>query len=318
MYSRAPTDLDQSSKALESALAAGQNRPDRLPGLVSIFNHLPKLLFEDIHTLSYLQPRVMLAELSAGRFSQYCPMPRASLVAAVRADKLKGAICFAADCETVFSFIEAALGHDSVQPSSPPSRAATATERNIVRVLFRRLARSLTNAFSLLVDVTFEVEAVTETLEVDAVCRPGSPVVAARLMLEYAGRVGFITIAIPQALLAPIRASLEVAPPSDGPLPTSDVDPDWSRKLNEELARAFLRATAVLDETLIPLGDVTHFRVGSTVELTCKSLSKARLEVDDTPLFWCELGRRDGSLVIRVENEFGDEGDEVFDELGAS
>lgn len=299
-----PHGVTHTHTALESALAAGLNRPDRLPGLVAIFNRLPKFFGEELDGIAFVQPKITLKELSSGCFVQFCPASFNGVAALVRAERLKGSLCFLADPLASFAFLEASLGHDFIVPSPLPARPATDTECSIIRVLFRRLARSLTSAFSALVDVVFEVENTASDLEFQAHWRPMAPVIAARLGIEFAGCAGEVVILIPQELLAPIRSNLEVLPLSDAPPVSNSEDLDWTRRLNEELSRAFIGAVAVLEESVLTLGDVARFRVGSTIELTSKSPSRAAFEVDGNPIFWCDLGRRDGSLVVRIDDDF--------------
>ena len=50
------------------------------------------------------------------------------------------------------------------------------------------------------------------------------------------------------------------------------------------------------------------------VELSSTSLSRVRLEADDNPLFWCELGKQGEALTLRVEDDF-DRHREAIDEF---
>jgi flagellar motor switch protein FliM len=301
------SEIDRSIKALESALCGAQNNPDRLPGLVAIMNRLPALFFEEIRTLTFLQPKVTLVELSAGRFSEKCPIANDTTAVVIRAEKLKGSLLFTADCEAGFAFLEAAFGYDAIQPSKTLKRSLTVTESDVLRVLFRRLARSLTNAFSILVDVKFEVESACPLVEIETICRAAAPVVAVRLMIEYAGRLGYIAIAIPQTLLGTIRPYLSIAPPSESPAPHVNSDPEWTRKLSDEIARAFVSVAAILDEAFVPLETIAGFSVGSTIELSVDSISMARLEFDGVPRYWCELGKSGGDLMLRIKSEYDNE-----------
>ena len=70
----------------------------------------------------------------------------------------------------------------------------------------------------------------------------------------------------------------------------------------------------MLEERPIPLGEVQRFAVGSIVELSSTSLSRVRLEADDNPLFWCELGKQGEALTLRVEDDF-DRHREAIDEF---
>src|SRR5690606_23580753 len=132
-----------------------------------------------------------------------------------------------------------------------------------------------------------------------------SPVMTARLSLEYGGYAGVVTIVIPQAALEPIRDLLAAGVAGDGHGPAGGTsrmrdDGAWSKQLSEEIAKAFLSLNGVLEERPMALGEVQKFAVGSVVELASPSLSRVRLEADGIPLFWCELGRRDGALILRV------------------
>jgi flagellar motor switch protein FliM len=194
----------------------------------------------------------------------------------------------------------------------------TRTDANLMRVFFRRLARSLTAAFSILVDVNFDVGPVVEKIELEPQLSAASPVIAARIGLEYEGHEGVVTIVIPQAALEPVRDLLARPPPSEanpaGAPAKNREDPVWSKQLAEEIARAFIGLNGVLEERPISLGEVQRFAVGCVVELQNTSLSRVRLDADENPLFWCELGKKEGALILRVEDDF-DQARESVDEF---
>jgi flagellar motor switch protein FliM len=187
-----------------------------------------------------------------------------------------------------------------------------------MRVLFKRVSRSLSSAFSILADVEFDVGDVVEKIELEPNLGPTSPVIAAQLSLEYDGHSGIVTIVIPQAALESIRDLLISATPgeaaSSSSAPQSSEDPTWSKQLAEEIARAFIDLNGVLEERPIALSEVKRFAVGSVIELPMTSMSRVRLDAGESPLFWCELGKRENNLVLRVEEEF-DQQRETVDEF---
>ena len=217
-------------------------------------------------------------------------------------------------------FVEAASGCEGFPADGLATRKPTKTDANVLRILFRRVARSLTSAFSLLVDIPFDVGAVVDKIELEPQLSTSSPVIAARLSLEYAGHAGVLTIVIPQAALEPIRDLLAGGVVGEALGAAAQASrgfatiPAWSKQLSEEIARAFISLNGVLEERPIPLGEVQRFAVGSIVELSSTSLSRVRLEADDNPLFWCELGKRGGALTLRVEDDF-DRHREAVDEF---
>jgi flagellar motor switch protein FliM len=302
-------------KSLERALSAGHNRPDRLPGLQTIFGQLPRVMVEEIGSLSLLPLKTRLLDLSASTLGEACALPPNTRAGVVRAERWRSWVYFISDPLATALFVEAATGCEGFSDPGFTPRAPTKTDSNVLRVLFRRLARSLTTAFSLLVDVTFDVGPVVERIELEPHLSTSSPVVTARLSLEYEGHAGIVTIVIPQVALEPIRDLLAAGTVGEAGDSTGfREESTWSKQLSEEIAKAFINLNGVLEEKPIALGEVQKFAVGSVVELSCTSLSRVRLEADDNPLFWCELGKREGVLTLRVDDDF-DSPREAIDEF---
>jgi flagellar motor switch protein FliM len=284
-----------------------------------IFGQLPRVMAEELGNLSLLPLKVRLLDLAASTLGETCTLPPNTLAGVVRAERWRSWVYFISDPLATALFVEAATGCEGFPASGITPRPVTKTDANVLRVLFRRVARSLTNAFSLLVDVAFDVGPVVDKVELEPQLSTSSPVVAARLSLEYGGHAGVLTIVIPQSALEPIRDLLaggavgEALGAAGGQSRFRD-DTAWSKQLSEEIARAFISLNGVLEERPISLGEVQRFAVGSVVELSSTSLSRVRLEADGNPLFWCELGKREGVLILRVDDDF-DRDREAIDEF---
>ncbi|WP_291166698.1 FliM/FliN family flagellar motor switch protein [Hyphomicrobium sp.] len=306
----------ETERSLERALSTGQNSPDRLPGLQMIFGQLPRVMTEEIGNLSLLPLKVRLLDLSASTIGDTCALPQGAFAGVVRAERWRSWLYFLADPAATTLFVEAATGCEGFPPGGLRARKPTRTDANVLRVLFRRVARAMTSAFSILVDVGFDIGAVVEKIELEPQLTTSSPVIAARLSLDYGGHIGIVTIVIPQAALDPIRHVLAGPTPSEAlnvaAHRTRD-DPAWSKQLSEEIARSFIELNGVLEERPISLGEVQRFAVGSVVELQLSSMSRVRLDADESPVFWCELGKRDNALILRVDDEF-DQQREAVDE----
>lgn len=296
---------------LELAIAAEQNRPERLPGLVAVFNRLPDVSVVNLENLSALKPEISLAEISVGRFSDLVEAPEGTVYGILYADRWNGHVYFLADAQAALAFVEAATGFDGDVRVGTPSRGLTMLERSIVSLLYMRLSRSLAEAFSAFVDVTFEVTDIGDRDLIVAGMPASAPTMVARLKVSYAGTEGYIRIIIPQKLLEPVRMELEVTPaPPPDELP-ADGDPDWARQLTDEIARAFIMTNAILDERQITLQELASLKVGSTISLDTTTISRARLEIDERPLFWCEVGKNHQQMALRIETEFQTDDNDV-------
>ncbi|RUO98703.1 FliM/FliN family flagellar motor switch protein [Hyphomicrobium sp.] len=314
----AAESLHEAEKSLERALSAGHNRPDRLPGLQMIFGQLPRIMTDELESLSPLPVKVHLLELFASTIADTCMLPPGAFAGVVRAERWRSWLYFMTDPAATLLFVEAATGCEAISPAALAPRKTTRTDANVLRVLFRRVARSLSSAFSILADIEFDVGDVVEKIELEPNLGPTSPVIAARLSLDFDGHIGALTLVIPQAALESIRNLLVSASPGEAsnasPSAHAEEDPAWSRQLAEEIARAFIEVNGVLEERPISLNEVRRFAVGSVIELQMASMSRVRLDADENPLFWCELGKRENGLILRVEEEF-DQQREAVDEF---
>ena len=312
-------ELLAAHKSLERALSAGQNRPDRLPGLQVIFGQLPRVMVEEFGNVSSLPVKVRLLDLSASTLGETCNLAPNTYAGVVRAERWRSWLYFISDPTLTALFVESALGCEGLPPDGLLERRLTKTDANILRVMFRRVARSLTHAFSLLVDVQLDVGHVVDKIEIEPQLSASSPVIVARLSVEYFGQSGILTIVIAQVAIEPVRDLLAAASAGDavaGLQSSSRLHDDstWSKQLSEEIARAFIDLNGVLEERPIALGEVQRFAVGSVVELTSTSLARVRLDADEIPLFWCGLGKRDGALTLRIDDDF-DQNKETVDEF---
>lgn len=294
----------RSGRPIEQALTAGQNRPERLPGLLTVLGQLPKEFTEEAKSIVYLQPRIRLLDVAAATFGEAAAAAQSAAIGAVWAERWRQRIYFCADEMLAALFIEIAAGGETPLPTPPLGRVVSAAECDLIEVLYRRLARALTNAFSVLVDVTFEVMTVAEKLDAEQLCRPAAPVIITRLSVEWLGQSGTLSIIFPLAALDPIRDALENVPTAELANQPPETVTDWSRQLSEEIARAFVSLHAVLEERLISLDEVRRLAVGRTIELNCTDISKVRLDAEENPAFWCELGKSGGGLIARIERAF--------------
>jgi flagellar motor switch protein FliM len=127
--------------------------------------------------------------------------------------------------------------------------------------------------------------------------RRNDPIVVAKFGLEVAGRGGTIVIAVARAALNPLRQSLGRVPVKEAPA----ADPRWSNQMQNEVTRAHVMVSAVLDERMGMLGEVAQFKVGHVLELNATAHGRVRLECNGERLMWCHLGKSQGKYTLRVD-----------------
>jgi flagellar motor switch protein FliM len=299
------TEPQTRRRPLAEALAGGLGGGEILPGLAAAFDGLPDLLVERLAVLTHLEPTASLTGVEAGRAVDLVRPDAFGLCGPVAAPAWNGRLLVLADGDATSAFVEAVLGSDGAQVAHRSSRPATRIERALARVLFHALAEALAAAFAPQVEIGLEVEDVSEGFDAKLVGPPATPVVAARVALGFGDRGGIVTVVVPQALLRPVRDVLA----RRGPPPERVIDAEWTRDLERQIAQSFVVVSAVLAEQPVRLSELASFKPGTILELDIASPSRVRVECAGSPLYWGQVGKANGSLVVRIEGSAGGAGE---------
>ncbi len=119
----ATLSLQEAEKSLERALSAGQNRPDRLPGLQVIFGQLPRIMVEEVGSLSFFcRSRFVSSSFSASTDRRYMRVACRRFFRRRPRREMAQLALFIADPAVSVLFVEAATGCESI----PSGRSASA------------------------------------------------------------------------------------------------------------------------------------------------------------------------------------------------
>ena len=97
-----------------------------------------------------------------------------------------------------------------------------------------------------------------------------------------------------------LRGLEEADPASYSPEDLLDGPARSVEQMESEVQRTEVTLNAVLDERMLPLGDVAKFHVGQVLELDATPRTLARLESNNEVLFWCQIGQLDGYYAVQV------------------
>jgi flagellar motor switch protein FliM len=220
-----------------------------------------------------------------------------SAVGVLHAEGWNARMFLCADRAAVFAITETMLGGDGSQPPYNEDRPLSRIETSIAGTVFQRLARALGAGFAGVADTSFALEEMVEEIDYDVIGHRNNAIVAAKFRLEAIGRGGEILLAVARAALNPLRQTLGKVPVKQPP----PADPHWSQQMQNELTRAQVKLSAVLDERPGLLSEVANFKVGQIVELNATAHGRVRLECDGERLVWCHLGMSQGKYALRVD-----------------
>ena len=80
------------------------------------------------------------------------------------------------------------------------------------------------------------------------------------------------------------------------------------------IIRAEVTLRAILDEKSVTLEQIAALKIGQRIELNVTPRSPVKLEANEQPLFWCQLGQSEGNYRLRIENVFDPE-QEFLDDI---
>ena len=258
-----------------------------------------------------LPAQVVLQGIEAGPAGEMlASFDGAGVGGVLHAPKWDARLLVGADRAAVFTLIEMLLGGDGSQPVYASERPLSKLETKVMGTFFHRVAQALSAAFASIATTPLAVEACGDRYDFDAVGGRNSQVVVARFRLELPERGGEFVVAIPRSVFAPMREALSRATPKEA----TKADPRWSQRIQTEITRTSVALRAVLDERWVSLEEVSSLTVGQVMQLNATPSSRVRVECNDEPLLWCQLGKSNGVYTLRVD-EFIDPEQEFLDDI---
>jgi flagellar motor switch protein FliM len=121
----------------------------------------------------------------------------------------------------------------------------------------------------------------------------------AKLRIDMDDRGGRLELLLPYATLEPVRELLLQMFMGE----KFGRDSIWETHLAEELWLTEVQLKAVLDEQIMPLGEVLNWRPGSKYSLNATADSAIELRCGDFAMFRGKMGRKRQHIAIKVDEK---------------
>ncbi|WP_244612997.1 FliM/FliN family flagellar motor switch protein [Methylosinus sp. Ce-a6] len=296
----------------ERLLSGGGLSLDRMPLLRPVFDAMASEVQESVYGIAEGAMQFIVDSTTVARVSDIAAETERAAVASsysVNADA-DVKIVIGADRRFVFTLLEGLFGSDGSEPPFEAERELTAIETRVGMLAFARVAKSLQAAFDSLVGATLALEPTESRGEAAGGARKNGFCVTCRCRLRAFGAEGELFVAIPQAALDPFRNALSQNPPSSA----SSLDPHWAKRMKERVTETEVTLSAVMEKTDLTLANVARFEVGQVIELPVSPTGLVALMCEGQSLFWCEIGQKDGSYTIRID-DFVDQQQEFIEDV---
>lgn len=234
--------------------------------------------------------------LKYGEYVQTLLMP--SNLNIIRIPPLRGSALIALDPKLVFSLVDGFFGGDGRFPAKIEGRDFTSTEMRIVRKVLDATFVGLKEAWEPVLDIEPEyIESELNPMFANIV-GASDVVVVSNFHIDTEAGAGFMQIAIPYAMLEPIRALLDAGIQSDG----AEKDLNWSSTLQNEIKSANVILRSTLTTAQLTLGDIVGMKVGDIFDVEVPETVFGTVE--RIPVFKAKFGASRGNCALKVVEPF--------------
>ncbi|MCI0754759.1 FliM/FliN family flagellar motor switch protein [Teichococcus vastitatis] len=280
------------------ALVGGAVRYEKLPMLDIVVDRLARLMTSSSRKFTADNADVVIDRtrpVRVGAFLDTITLP--ALIGIIRIEEWDGYCLAALDSRLIGSIVDILLGgrRNALQPIE--GRPYTAIERTFVEKFVSIVTQDLSKAFEAVSPATFTLERFEITPSYALITKPSAAALTFRAEFAMEGRGGYIDFLLPYASIEPVRdlLSQEVLGKKQGG------DTIWRSHLAEELPRAGVELTAVIENRILPFSEIASWKPGSVLVLDRRQ--EDPIEVFCQGLMVCRaaIAAKDERVVLRVE-----------------
>lgn len=230
----------------------------------------------------------------------------------VKMKPLRGTAIITFEPRLVFTVVDNFFGGAGKYPAKIEGREFTPTEMRVIQLLLRQTFADLVDAWAPVMPVEFEYLNSEVNPHFANIISPRDYIVVSRFNVELEGGGGELHVAIPYAMLEPIREQLDAGVQSD----RIEKDEGWSRALRAQLQDAEVELSSAIARRQISLRELSCLHVGDIIPIELSAT--VQLQVEQMPLFSGEFGIHNGRNAIKVTQVHAARTIPSFDSLTAT
>jgi flagellar motor switch protein FliM len=266
----------------------------RMPTLEMINERLARALRLSIFGMLRRSAEISVLGLSTPKYAEYIPtLSVPTSLNLIRFQPLVGTGLIIFEAKLIFALIDTYFGGTG-RHAKIEGRDFTPTENHIIQMLLEQVIASMEEAWSPVLAARVEFINREMNPHFANLVSPTEIVVVSRLRIDVDGKGGEFHIALPYAMLEPLKDTLRAGMQSD----RADREERWSQLLRNELEESEVELVTRLGTLNMPVSSLIDMRPGDI--LPCDFNGQATALSDGIALFSGELGQQRGSQVIRV------------------
>jgi len=215
----------------------------------------------------------------------------------VRFRPLKGTALITMEARLVFILVDNFFGGDGRYHAKIEGREFTPTERRIIQMLLKLIFEDYKEAWSPVMDVSFEYLDSEVNPSMANIVSPTEVVVISSFHIELDGGGGDFHVALPYSMLEPIRELLDAGVQSD----KEDTDMRWSKALRDEIMDVNVALNTKFLEVDIPLSQIMDLQAGDIIPIEMPD--HVTVLIEDLPTFRAKLGRSRDNVALKISEK---------------
>ncbi|MGB9625194.1 MAG: flagellar motor switch protein FliM [Phycisphaerae bacterium] len=246
-----------------------------------------------------IEVRVATAEqLTYSEFIHSLPNPTCFNL--LSAPPLEGQMCLEISPLIIYPIIDRLLGGSNAEMFIP-QRPLTAIEWRLVKQITDRALDNLTEVWSSLIEVQFEVSETESNPHLVQIVAPNEVVVVMGLEIKMGQRAGTMSLCIPFNVIEPVIGKL--ATQSWLAYQRKAANQDQVQRMTSQLRSAAVNLRAFLAETSITVNELMHLQPGDIVRTEKPTKAEIIIQVEGKNKYAGRLGQLKGNRAIRITRQ---------------
>ncbi len=266
----------------------------RMPTLEMVNERLARYFRISLFNFLRRSAEISIAGIQVQKFSEYIQslfVPTNLNI--VRFPPLRGRALIVMEPRLVFTAVDNFFGGGGQFYNKVEGREFTPTEMRVIRLIIDLLFNDLKEAWKPVMDLDFEYMSSEVNPQFANIISPSEIVIISTIHVELEGGGGDINIAMPYAMIEPIRDLLDAVSSDRG-----EIDGTWQENLRKEVLRSEVSLNSMLVEKTIPLKDVINFKKGDVIPIDMPET--VIVQAEGVAIFKGKVGLSDGNYAIQV------------------
>jgi len=163
----------------------------------------------------------------------------------------------------------------------------------IIRLIIELLFNDLKEAWKPVMELEFEYMSSEVNPQFANIISPSEIVIISTIHVELEGGGGDINIAMPYAMIEPIRDLLDAVSSDQG-----EIDGTWQENLRKEVLRCEVPLNSMLVEKNMTIKEVMNFKKGDVIPFNMPE--EVVIQAEKVAIFKGKVGLSDGNYAIQV------------------